>query len=101
MGKWVITYDGIDGKDILMNEYETIEGKNAMDALNKRLGRSFDDCFEMNDGEQVIQDILRRCKVDVRIAQEFISRQVFGPEVTEKLQQIVKESYEPQRIGGE
>lgn len=31
----------------------------------QRLGRSFDDCFEMNDGEQVIQDILRRCKVDV------------------------------------
>lgn len=54
----------------------------------------------MNDGEQVIQDILRRCKVDVRIAQEFICRRVFGPEVTEKLQQIVKESYEPQRIGG-
>ena len=66
----------------------------------QQLGRSFDDCFEMNDGEQVIQDILRRCKVDVRIAQEFISRRVFGPEVTEKLQQIIKESYEPQRIGG-
>ena len=66
----------------------------------QKLGRSFDDCFEMNDGEQVIQDILRRCKVDARIAQEFICRRVFGPEVTEKLQQIVKESYEPQRIGG-
>ena len=52
----------------------------------QRLGRSFDDCFEMNDGEKVVQDILRRCKVDVRIAQEFISRQVFGPEVTDKLQ---------------
>lgn len=67
----------------------------------QHLRRSFDDCFEMNDGEQVVQDILRRCKADVRIAQEFISRQVFGPEVTEKLQQIVRESYKPQRIGRE
>ena len=42
MDKWVITYNGIDGKDILMNEYETIEGKNAMDALNKKFGKSFE-----------------------------------------------------------
>lgn len=30
MDKWVITYNGIDSKDILMNEDETIEGKKAI-----------------------------------------------------------------------
>ena len=41
MGKWVITYNDIDGRDILMHEYETIEGKNAMDALNKKIWQEF------------------------------------------------------------
>jgi hypothetical protein len=41
MNKWVITFNNISHGDKLLYSYETIEGKNAMDALKKRFGRQF------------------------------------------------------------
>lgn len=41
MDKWVISYNRISHGDSLMYDYETIEGKNAMDALKKRFNINF------------------------------------------------------------
>lgn len=42
MDKWVITYNSIDNGNSLMYGYETIEGKNAKDALKKRFNLEFE-----------------------------------------------------------
>jgi len=41
MDKWVVTYNSIDNGNSLMYGYETIEGKNAKDALKKRFNIEF------------------------------------------------------------
>lgn len=40
--QWIITYNTIDNGCSLMYGYETIEGKNAKDALNKRFNKNFE-----------------------------------------------------------
>ena len=42
MDKWVITYNSIDNGNALMYEYETIEGKNAKEALKNRFNTGFE-----------------------------------------------------------
>lgn len=41
MQKWVLSFNDIDHKNGLLYGYETIEGKNAKDALLKRFGKEF------------------------------------------------------------
>ena len=41
MDKWVITYNEIGHGQKLIYDYETIEGKNAKDALKKTFGKEF------------------------------------------------------------
>ena len=41
MNTWVISYNSIESGNSLMYEYETIEGKNAKDALKKRFNKDF------------------------------------------------------------
>ena len=47
MKQYVIMYNSIDNRNSLLYDYETIEGKNPKDALNKR----FDVDFERLTGE--------------------------------------------------
>lgn len=42
MESYVITYNDIDVQNILTAKYETIEGKNTKDALQKRFNRKFE-----------------------------------------------------------
>jgi len=42
MDKWVITFNGIEHGSKLIYGYETIEGKNAKDALKKRFNKDFE-----------------------------------------------------------
>ena len=41
MEKWVLSFNDIDHQNELLYGYETIEGKNAKDALQKRFGKNF------------------------------------------------------------
>lgn len=41
MDKWVITFNCIDHGNSLLYEYETIEGKDAKEALKNRFNREF------------------------------------------------------------
>jgi hypothetical protein len=38
------------------------------------LGRSFSDCFEMNDGDEVMREIQRRALTDARLVQAVARR---------------------------
>lgn len=42
MDKWVITFNSIEHGSKLIYGYETIEGKNAKDALKKRFNKDFE-----------------------------------------------------------
>lgn len=39
--RWVITFNSIDNGNVIMYDYETIEGRNAKDALKNRFNREF------------------------------------------------------------
>jgi hypothetical protein len=43
----------------------------------KSLGRSFDDCFEMGDGDDVVRFIVDRAKIDP-VLHEILVRRGFG-----------------------